>query len=113
MVRVWDNSQARMAVVHAWMGFSMSPFEMLEIPPESTPLEVKMRWRILASEHHPDKGGDASKFDMYRSAYEEALRLSEMEKPCDECGGAGKITTMRGFHQIKVACPICSGSGIK
>lgn len=90
----------------------VSAFETLGLPETATPEEVKARWRELASEHHPDKGGDAEKFDEYRQAYERAYREASEPKPCQPCGGSGKRVVQRGFAQIKLPCEACNGSGV-
>jgi molecular chaperone DnaJ len=33
------------------------------------------------------------------------------KKTCNTCGGAGQVTTSRGFFRVKQACPSCQGSG--
>lgn len=91
----------------------MSAFETLGLPETATPDDVKARWRELASEHHPDKGGDAEQFHEYRTAYEKALREASEPKPCDSCYGSGKQTVRRGFAQTKIVCKTCGGSGVK
>ena len=90
-----------------------SPFETLGLPDTATPDEVKARWRELASEHHPDNGGDADRFHECRKAYEQAHALASEPKPCDHCGGSGKISVARGFNQVKLPCNPCDGTGVK
>lgn len=91
----------------------MNAFETLGLPESATPDEVKARWRELASEHHPDKGGDGETFDEYRKAYEKALVEASQPKPCDACFGSGKKSVQRGFNQIKLPCAACNGTGVK
>ena len=91
----------------------MNPFEVLSLSPEATPAEVQARWRELASEHHPDKGGDGARFHEYRVAYEAALQLANEPKLCDNCGGVGKTLVMCGFNQITMTCGVCRGTGAK
>lgn len=69
-----------------------------------TKTEVKQRWRQLAAEHHPDRGGDGETFDQLRKAYEEALKTAIN---CPECLDRGTIIVSRGFSQIKLPCPHC------
>lgn len=47
--------------------------ELLGVSPEATPGEVKVAFRRLASQHHPDKGGSADAFALVRQAYETLL----------------------------------------
>jgi DnaJ-class molecular chaperone len=91
----------------------MNPFEVLGLTAAASPDEVKARWRTLASEHHPDNGGDAERFDECRKAYQQAYALACEPKPCDNCGGAGKVDVTRGFNQVKLTCSACKGSGQK
>lgn len=37
--------------------------------------EIKARYRTLAKENHPDRGGDAAKFAKITEAYEEGMRV--------------------------------------
>lgn len=109
----WSSSKNMRVLVHARMEFDMSPFEILGLTDTASPTEVQTRWRELASEHHPDRGGDPEKFHVCREAYEAALKESEEPKPCAECGGVGKIRVSRGFNQVTTTCPTCRGSGVK
>ena len=88
-------------------------FALLGLADTATPEEVKARWRELASTHHPDRGGDAAEFNRYRQAYNEALAEASAPKPCETCGGSGKVMAGRGFSAIKVVCPTCQGDGLK
>lgn len=89
----------------------MSPFEVLGLPEEASADEVKARWRTLASEHHPDNGGDGDKFKECRKAYEQAYAIASEPKVCGSCGGVGKIAVTKGFNQVKLPCNVCHGSG--
>jgi DnaJ-class molecular chaperone len=44
-------------------------YETLGVTRESTPDEIKRAYRRLASQHHPDKGGDKIKFQEVEEAY--------------------------------------------
>lgn len=48
----------------------MNYYEILGVPKTATPDELKKAYRKLASQHHPDKGGDTAKFQEIQSAYE-------------------------------------------
>lgn len=52
-------------------------YDTLEIPPNASENEIKKAYRKLAMKHHPDKGGDSSKFKEISSAFEV---LSDHEK---------------------------------
>ena len=48
----------------------MSHYEKLGITEKATADEIKRAYRKLASQHHPDKGGDKAKFQEIQSAYD-------------------------------------------
>lgn len=89
----------------------MRCFETLGLRDDALPSEVKARWRELASEHHPDKGGDAEVFNEYRQAYEAALHEASQPVQCQACNGKGKRMVQRGFHQVRLPCDDCDGKG--
>lgn len=89
----------------------MSPFAVLGLPEAATPDQVKVRWRGLAAEHHPDKGGDVGEFQKFNKAYKAALLLANEPKVCGECQGTGKMTINRGFSVVQITCPKCSVVG--
>lgn len=45
-------------------------FEVLNIPTNSNPQQIKSAFRKMAMKHHPDKGGDENKFKEINEAYE-------------------------------------------
>lgn len=45
-------------------------YEILGIPKNASPDEIKRAYRKLAHQHHPDKGGDAEKFKEVNEAYQ-------------------------------------------
>ena len=47
----------------------MSHYDTLGIAKTATPEEIKRAYRKLASQHHPDKGGDTAKFQQVEEAY--------------------------------------------
>ena len=48
----------------------MDYYSILGVNKQSTPEEIKKAYRKLASQHHPDKGGDTAKFQEIQSAYD-------------------------------------------
>ena len=55
----------------------MNHYETLGVDKTATPDEIKKAYRKLASQHHPDKGGDTKKFQDVQGAYE---TLSDPDK---------------------------------
>lgn len=55
----------------------MDHYAVLGVPKNATPDEIKKAYRKLASQHHPDKGGDTAKFQQVQEAY---AVLSDPEK---------------------------------
>jgi curved DNA-binding protein len=47
----------------------MSHYDTLGVAKSATPEEIKRAYRKLASQHHPDKGGDTKKFQEVEEAY--------------------------------------------
>jgi len=47
----------------------MDHYAVLGVTKTSTPDEIKKAYRKLASQHHPDKGGDTAKFQQIQEAY--------------------------------------------
>jgi hypothetical protein len=56
-----------------------------------TPDDIKTQYRKLASQHHPDKGGDAADFQLVKDLYEQALAKAESGAPWD----TGRAVTWR------------------
>jgi len=86
-------------------------FDILGLPSTAKPDEVKAKWKSLASEHHPDKGGDATQFHKMHQAYKQALRIASQPKKCPACGGTGKRKETHGFNTIEISCRFCKGTG--
>ena len=55
----------------------MDHYAVLGVTKNATPDEIKKAYRKLASQHHPDKGGDTAKFQQIQEAY---AVLSDPEK---------------------------------
>jgi curved DNA-binding protein len=47
-----------------------NPYQTLGVERNASPDEVKRAYRKLASQHHPDKGGDKTRFQEIQSAYD-------------------------------------------
>lgn len=62
----------------------MSHYDTLGISKSATPEEIKKAYRKLASQHHPDKGGDTAKFQEVEEAYRtlsDPTKRSEYDNP--------------------------------
>ena len=47
----------------------MNPYDVLGVQTNATPDEIKKRYKSLAQQYHPDKGGDTEKFKEINLAY--------------------------------------------
>lgn len=81
----------------------MSPSEVLGVSSTATPDEIKSAYRRLRSLNHPDRGGDADKFQKIQAAYEQLMKPTR----CPECEGKGTIRVKRGAFVDTVQCPRC------
>lgn len=53
------------------------PYRVLGAPYPCTADQLRARWREVAFQHHPDRGGDVAEFIRLKKAYEEASRILE------------------------------------
>ena len=68
----------------------MNHYELLGVANTATPEEIKKAYRKLASQHHPDKGGDTKKFQEVQVAHD---TLSDQNKRAQydmELAGGGR-----------------------
>jgi DnaJ-class molecular chaperone len=68
----------------------MTHYSTLGITKEATADEIKKAYRKLASQHHPDKGGDTAKFQEVQAAYEvlsDEQKRNEYDNPRRSFGG--------------------------
>jgi DnaJ-class molecular chaperone len=64
--------------------FMQNPYQTLGIDRDATPDEIKRAYRKLASQHHPDKGGDKVKFQDIQVAYDtlsDPQRRAQIDNP--------------------------------
>jgi curved DNA-binding protein len=62
----------------------MNYYEVLGVSKTASPDEIKKAYRKLASQHHPDKGGDTAKFQQVEEAYRvlsDAQKRQEYDTP--------------------------------
>jgi len=87
-------------------------FEVLGVDKSATCEKLRARWRALASEHHPDRGGDAGKFAEMRRAYDAAHQVATTrESWCQSCHGRGFKQIRKGFYSARTPCEECDGMG--
>ena len=70
-------------------------YAALGVPKTATADEIKRAFRRLASQHHPDKGGDTAKFQAIQQAYAtlgDDQKRAEYDNPRPQFGG------FSGFH---------------
>ncbi|MGI0133665.1 MAG: molecular chaperone DnaJ [Candidatus Micrarchaeaceae archaeon] len=63
-------------------------YEILGVGKSASADEIKKAYRRLATEHHPDRGGDEEKFKELNEAYE-VLKETDKRKRYDQFGHAG------------------------
>jgi len=67
-------------------------YAALGVPKTATAAEIKQAFRKLASQHHPDKGGDTAKFQAIQAAYAvlgDEQKRAEYDNPRPQFGGFG------------------------
>jgi curved DNA-binding protein len=70
----------------------MNYYEILGVLKTSTPDEIKRAYRKLASQHHPDKGGNTAEFQKIQSAYEtlsDPIKRLQYDNPAPQFLGRG------------------------
>jgi curved DNA-binding protein len=77
-----------------------SHYETLGVSKTATPDEIKKAYRKLASQHHPDKGGNTAKFQEIQTAYDvlgDSQKRSEYDNPRPQFGGFGGHPNNQNF----------------
>lgn len=75
----------------------MTHYDTLGIPENATQEEIKKAYRKLANQHHPDKGGDTTKFQQIQSAYDAISdEQSRARYDAERRGGGGFRFTVNG-----------------
>ena len=79
----------------------MSDYDLLGIKVPVTVSELKARWKELAAQHHPDRGGDLATFIELKEAYE---RLLPRCHHCLKCRDTGVAHLHVGFQTLRSVC---------
>lgn len=85
-------------------------YKMLGVPRNAKPDEIKKAYRKLAREHHPDTGGDESKFKEINEAYE-VLSDDKKRDLYDQYGTANENQIPRGWGGSPEGNPFGGGYG--
>lgn len=79
-------------------------YDILGISKESNEAEIKKSYRSLSMKHHPDRGGDTSKFQEINTAYETLSDASKRKQYDNELNGVREGMQFEGdineFHDI-------------
>jgi curved DNA-binding protein len=78
-------------------------YAALGVPRTATAAEIKQAFRKLASQHHPDKGGDTAKFQAIQAAYAvlgDEQKRAEYDNPQPQFGGFGGFGGHPQFNDI-------------
>ena len=76
-------------------------YATLGVAKTATAAEIKQAFRKLASQHHPDKGGDTAKFQAIQAAYAvlgDEQKRAEYDNPRPQFGGFGGM----GGHDVNL-----------
>jgi curved DNA-binding protein len=75
-------------------------YDILGVKSSATPDEIKRAYRRLASQHHPDKGGDVKKFQEIEEAYRtlsDPQKRQQYDNPQPDFGNFGFHSHPGGF----------------
>lgn len=78
-------------------------YAALGVAKTATQDEIKKAFRKLASQHHPDKGGDTAKFQEIQAAYDtlgNADKRAAYDNPAPQFGGFGQGAQFGNMHDI-------------
>lgn len=88
----------------------MTPFQVLELAEDASPEEVRLAYRRLAAQAHPDAGGSAEAFSALVKARKEAEVIAYAAF-CPACHGSGQNLISSGFTTLSMPCTYCKGIG--
>ena len=78
-------------------------YATLGVPRTATADEIKRAFRKLASQHHPDKGGDTAKFQAIQAAYDtlgDAAKRAAYDNPAPQFSGFPGGAQFNSMHDI-------------
>jgi DnaJ-class molecular chaperone len=78
-------------------------YATLGVARNATQDEIKRAFRKLASQHHPDKGGDTQKFQEIQAAYDtlgDEAKRQAYDNPQPQFGGFGQGAQFGNMHDI-------------
>jgi curved DNA-binding protein len=78
-------------------------YATLGVSKTATPDEIKRAFRKLASQHHPDKGGDTAKFQAIQAAYDtlgDADKRAAYDNPAPQFSGFPGGAQFNSMHDI-------------
>lgn len=78
-------------------------YATLGVPRTASADEIKRAFRKLASQHHPDKGGDTAKFQAIQSAYDtlgDAAKRAAYDNPAPQFSGFPGGAQFNSMHDI-------------
>ena len=65
-------------------GNSLDPYRVLGVSPSASEKQIRRAYLALAKKHHPDRGGDAARFDQITKAWNQLSELDSSPEPAPE-----------------------------
>jgi hypothetical protein len=78
-----------------------SDYEVLGVDRNATKGEIRRRWKAVAYELHPDRGGDPAEFAKVKTAHDNLLAVAY---GCNRCMDVGTLPSQRGFLLVRLVC---------